>query len=98
MSVFGVILVRILPYLYWIRKNKDRHNSEYEHFSRHAEYKKMKHVLLQDIKTELSNFVQNKINEKLNSHNENQYKTLVDKTIILNVAKEIEFLKNGIIS
>lgn len=58
----------------------------------------MKHVLLQDIKTELSNFVQNKINEKLNSHNENQYKTLVDKTIILNVAKEIEFLKNGIIS
>ena len=50
------------------------------------------------MKTELSNFVQNKINEKLNSHNENQYKTLVDKTIILNVAKEIEFLKNGIIS
>ena len=35
---------------------------------------KIKDVLLQDIKTEICNFVQNKTNEKQNLHNENQYK------------------------
>ena len=39
-----------------------------------------------------------KINEKLNSHKEQQYETLVHKTIILNLEKEIEFLRNKIIS
>ena len=53
----------------------------------------MKGILLQDIKTEIRNFVQNKINEKLNSHNEDQYVALVDKTIIRSLEKEIEFLK-----
>ena len=53
----------------------------------------MKDILPQDIKTEICNFVQNKINEKLNSHNENQYVSLVDKTIIRSLEKEIEFLK-----
>ena len=53
----------------------------------------MKDILPQDIKTEICNFVQNKINEKLNSHNENQYVSLIDKTIIRSLEKEIEFLK-----
>ena len=53
----------------------------------------MKGILLQDIKTEIRNFVQNKINEKLNSHNEDQYVALVDKTIIRSLEKKIEFLK-----
>ena len=39
-------------------------------------------VLLLDIKTVICHFVQSKINGKLNSQNENQYETLVDKTII----------------
>ena len=47
---------------------------------------KKSNVLLQDI-TKICNFVQNKINEKLNSHNKNQYEIL-----------EIEFLKNKFIS
>ena len=37
-------------------------------------FKKIKDVLLQDTKTEVCNFVQNKINKKLISHNENQHK------------------------
>ena len=47
---------------------------------------KKSNVLLQDI-TKIYNFVQNKINEKLNSQNKNQYEIL-----------EIEFLKNKFIS
>ena len=41
--------------------------------------------------------MQNKISEKLNSHSENHYETLVDKTIIHNLEEEIEFMKNEII-
>lgn len=41
--------------------------------------------------------MQNKISEKLNSHSQNHYETLEDKTIIHSLEKEIEFMKNEII-
>ena len=57
----------------------------------------MKDVLLQVIKTEICNFVPNKINEKLNAHNKNQFKTIVGKTIVHNLEREIEFLRKEIL-
>ena len=57
-----------------------------------VKHKKIKYILLKDIKTKTSIFIQYKTNEKLNSHNQNQHETLRQ------LETEIEFLKNEIIS
>ena len=63
---------------------------------KNIKYKKIKDILLRDIKNDVSEFIQNEIKQNLNLHNEEEYQTLVDKRIIATLEKEIEFLKTDI--
>ena len=44
----------------------------------------------------ICDFIQHEVNEKINLHNQEDYQTVVDKKMINNPAKEIEFLKSDI--
>ena len=59
-------------------------------------YKKIKDISLQDIKNDVSEFMQNEIKQKLDVHNKEEHQTLIDKRIIATLEKEIEFLKTEI--
>ena len=61
-------------------------------------YKKIKDILLWDIKNDVSEFIQNEIKQKLDLCNKEEYQTHVDKRIIATLEKEIKFLKTEICS
>ena len=44
----------------------------------------------------ICDFIRHEVNQKINLHNQEDYQTVVDKKIINNPAKEIEFLKSDI--
>ena len=50
-------------------------NSAYKNIK----YKKIKDMLLRDIKNDLSEFIQNEVKQILNLHNKEEYQTLIDK-------------------
>ena len=56
------------------------------------------HILLQDIKNDVNESIQNEIKQKLNLHNKEEYQALVDKMIITTLEKETEFFKTEVIS
>ena len=59
---------------------------------KYAKYKKLKDVLLPEIKNDLRDFIQIEVKQKINLHNPKEYQTVVDKKLITNLEKEIEFL------
>ena len=63
---------------------------------KYAKYKKLKDVLLPEIKNDIRDFIQNEVKQKTNLHNQEEYQTVVDKKLITNVEREIEFLKSEI--
>ena len=63
---------------------------------KYAKYKKIKDILLPDIKNDIRNFIQNEVKQKINLHNQEEYQTVVDKKLIPNLEREIEFLKSEI--
>ena len=65
-------------------------NSAYKNIT----YKKIKDILLWDIKNDVSEFIQNEIKQKLYLHNKEEYQTFVDKRIIAT----LEFFKKEIYS
>ena len=56
------------------------------------------HILLQDMKNDVYESIQNEIKQKLNLHNKEEYQALVDKIIITTLEKETEFFKTEVIS
>ena len=60
---------------------------------KYAKYKKLKDVLLPEIKNDIRDFIQNEVKQKTNLHNQEEYQTVVDKKLITNLEREIEFLK-----
>ena len=60
---------------------------------KYAKYKKLKDVLLPEIKNDLRDFIQIEVKQKINLHNPKEYQTVVDKKLISKLEKEIEFLK-----
>ena len=65
---------------------------------KNIKYRKIKDILLRDIKNDLSGFIKCEIKQKLDLHNKEEYQTLVDKRIIATLEKEVEFLKTDICS
>ena len=63
---------------------------------KYAKYKKIKDVLLPEIKNDINDFIQNEVRQKLSLHNQEEYQTVVDKKLITNLEREIEFLKTEI--
>ena len=63
---------------------------------KYAKYKKIKDVLLPEIKNDIRDFTQNEVKQKTNLHNQEEYQTVVDKKLITNLEREIEFLKSKI--
>ena len=69
---------------------------------KYAKYKKIKDVLLPEIKNDISDFIQNEVKQKLSLHNQEEYQTVIDnqtvidKKLITNLEREIEFLKSEI--
>ena len=63
---------------------------------KYAKYKKIKDVLLPEIKNDIRDFIQNEVKQKINLHNQEEYQTVVDKKLIPNLEKEIEFPKSEI--
>ena len=63
---------------------------------KYAKYKKTNDVLLPEIKNDISDFIQNEVKQKLSLHNQEEYQTVVDKKLITNLEREIEFLKSEI--
>ena len=56
---------------------------------KNIKYKKIKDILLRDIKNDVSEFIENEIKQKLDLHNKEEYQTLVDKRIIATLEREI---------
>ena len=46
---------------------------------KNIKYKKIKDILLRDIKNDVSEFIENQTKQKSDQHNNEEYKTLVDK-------------------
>ena len=63
---------------------------------RHVKYKKIKDILLPEIKNDISDFIQSEVKEDIHFHSQEEYQTVVDKKLITNLKKEIEFLKSEI--
>ena len=63
---------------------------------KHVKYKKIKDVLLAEIKNDIRNFIQNEVKQKINFQNQEEYQTVADKKLITNLEKQIEFLKSEI--
>ena len=60
---------------------------------KYAKYKNTKDVLLPEIKSDINDFIQNEVKRKINLLNQEEYQTVVDKKLITNIEREIEFLK-----
>ena len=58
-----------------------------------VKYQKIKDILLEDIKKDMCDLIQNKMRQKINLYNQDEHQTLVDKRVIANLEKEIHFLK-----
>ena len=52
--------------------------------------------MLEDIKKDVCDLIQNEIRQKINLYSQDEHQTLVDKRIIANLEKEIHFLKTEI--
>ena len=63
---------------------------------KYAKYKKIKDVLLPEMKNDIRDVIQNEVKQKINLHNPEEYQTVVDKKLITNLEREIEFLKSEI--
>ena len=64
---------------------------------KYVKCKKIKNVLLPGIKNDIRDFIQNKVKQKINLHNqEGSIKLVVDKKLIPNLGRKIEFLKSEI--
>ena len=46
---------------------------------KYAKYKKLKDVLLPEIKNDIRDFIQNEVKQKINLHNQEEYQSVVDK-------------------
>ena len=60
---------------------------------KYAKYKKIKDVLLPEIKNDISNFIQNEVKQKLSLRNQEEDQTVVDKKLITKLEREIKFRK-----
>ena len=58
-----------------------------------VKYQKIKDILLEDIKKDMCDLIQNKMRQKINLYNQDEHQTRVDKRVIANLEKEIHFLK-----
>ena len=63
---------------------------------KYANYKNIKDVLLSEIKNDIRDFIQNEVKQKINVHNQEEYQTVLDKKIITNLERGIEFLNSEI--
>ena len=63
---------------------------------KYAKYKNTKDVLLPEIKIDINDFIQNEVKRKINLLNQEEYQTVVDKKLITNLERGIEFLKSEI--
>ena len=63
---------------------------------KNVKYQKIKDILLEDIKKDMCDLIQNEIRQKINLYSQDEHQTLVDKRIIANLEKEIHFLKTEI--
>ena len=63
---------------------------------KNVKYQKIKDILLEDIKKDVCDLIQNEIRQKINLYSQDEHQTLVDKRIIANLEKEFHFLKNEI--
>ena len=63
---------------------------------KYAKHKNIKDVLLPQIKNDIRDFMQNEVKQKINLHNQEEYQTVVDKKLITNLEREIEFLKSKV--
>ena len=63
---------------------------------KYGKYKKIKDVHLPEINNDIRDFIQNEVKHKINLHNQEKYQTVVDKKLITNLEREIEFLKSEI--
>ena len=46
------------------------------------------------MKNDICDFIQNEVRQKINLHNQEEYQKLIDKKLITNLGKKIEFLKS----
>ena len=63
---------------------------------KNVKYQKIKDILLEDIKKDMCDLIQNEIRQKINLYSQDEHQRLVDKRIIANLEKEIHFLKTEI--
>ena len=63
---------------------------------KNVKYQKIKDILLEDIKKDMCDLIQNEIRRKINLYNQDEHQRLVDKRIIGSLEKEIHFLKTEI--
>ena len=63
---------------------------------KNTKYQKIKDILLEDIKKDVCDLIQNEIRQKINLYSQDEHQRLVDKRIIANLEKEIHFLKTEI--
>ena len=61
-----------------------------------VKYQKIKDILLEDIKKDVCDLIQNEIKQTINVYSQDEYQTLVYKRVIANLKKEIHFLKSEI--
>ena len=57
-------------------------------------YKYAKYKKTNEIKNDIRDFIQNEVKQKINLHNQEEYQPVVDKKLITNLEREIEFLKS----
>ena len=87
-----------------MRDNENDNNNSLETLDvihnayKYVKYKKIKDVLPPEIKNDITDFIQNEVKQKINLHNQEAYQTVVDKKLLTNLEREIEFLKSGISS
>ena len=62
---------------------------------KNVKYQKIKDILLEDIKKDVCDLIQNEIRQKINLYSQDEHQTLLDKRIIANL-EEIHFLKTEI--
>ena len=65
---------------------------------KYAKYKKIKDVLLPEIKNAIRDFIQNEVKQRINLHNQEEYQTVIVEKLITNLEREIEFFKSEISS
>ena len=63
---------------------------------KNVKYQKIKNILIEDIKKDVCDLIQNEIRQKINLYSQDEHQTLVFKRIIANLEKEIHFLKTKV--